>query len=201
MRDVAVSSDGITVSFEVHGSGTPTLVFVHGWLCDGSYWRGQLGSFAEQYQVVAIDLAGHGKSGTGRASWTMAAFGEDVAAVIEHLGVRETVLIGHSMGGDVIVETALRLPTQVTGLVWVDTYSSLDEPRTREMIQAFLVPFREDFVPATRELVRRMFLRDADPGLVEWVATDMASALRRSRSTHWSVPSATMGRSWRGCVT
>jgi pimeloyl-ACP methyl ester carboxylesterase len=176
MRDVAVSRDGIPVAFEVHGSGTPTLVFVHGWSCDRSYWRGQLNSFAQRYQVVAIDLAGHGQSGTGRASWTMAAFGEDVAAVIEHLDVRETVLIGHSMGGDVIVETALRLRTQVTGLVWVDTYGSLDEPRTREEIQAFLVPFREDFVPSTRELVRGMFLPDTDPGLVEWVVTDMASA-------------------------
>src|SRR5512132_3413531 len=43
MSEVARSRDGIPLAFEVHGAGTPTLVLVHGWSCDRSYWRGQLG--------------------------------------------------------------------------------------------------------------------------------------------------------------
>ena len=58
-----------------------------------------------------------GESGGGRQRWTMAAFGDDVAAVVRHLGLGEVVLIGHSMGGDVVVETALRLGGQVLGVV------------------------------------------------------------------------------------
>jgi thioesterase domain-containing protein len=65
----------------------------------------------------------------------------------------EVVLIGHSMGGDVIVEAALRLVDRVVGLVWVDTYSSLGEPQTDDEIEAFVAPFREDFASATRALV------------------------------------------------
>jgi pimeloyl-ACP methyl ester carboxylesterase len=160
----------------VHGAGAPTLVFVHGWSCDRRYWSGQLHPLAGRYQTVAVDLAGHGDSGVGRRAWTMAAFGDDVVAIVEQLGVGELVLVGHSMGGDVIVEAALRLGDRVAGLVWVDTYNTLGEPRTGDEIEAFVAPFREDFVTATRALVRRLFTPDADAELVEWVAADMSAA-------------------------
>ena len=176
MSGVATSRDGIPLRFEVHGAGTPTLVFVHGWSCDRSYWRGQLRPFAARYQTVTVDLAGHGESGFGRRVWTMAAFGEDVVAVAEQLGLGELVLIGHSMGGDVIVEAALRLGGRVAGLVWVDTYNTLGEPQTDDEIEAFVAPFREDFPAATRALVDRLFTPDADAELVEWVAADMSAA-------------------------
>jgi pimeloyl-ACP methyl ester carboxylesterase len=104
----------------------------------------------------------------------MPAFGEDVVAVVAELELGDLVLVGHSMGGDVIVETAL--PGQVLGLVWVDTYSTLGEPEPREAIQAFVAPFRKDFPAATRAFVRRLFGPGGDPDLVEWVAADMAAA-------------------------
>jgi pimeloyl-ACP methyl ester carboxylesterase len=176
MSGVARSRDGVRLAFEVHGAGAPTLILVHGWSCDRSYWRGQLRALAARYQVVAVDLAGHGESGVGRRTWTMAAFGEDVVAVVEQLGLGEVVLIGHSMGGDVIVEAALRLGDRVAGLVWVDTYSTLGDPQTDEALEAFAAPFREDFPSAARALVRRLFTADADAELVEWVAADMSAA-------------------------
>jgi pimeloyl-ACP methyl ester carboxylesterase len=175
VRGAARAPDGIPLSFEVQGSGAPALVFVHGWSCDRRYWSGQLDAFADRHQVVAVDLAGHGESGGGRQRWTMAAFGDDVAAVVRHLGLGEVVLIGHSMGGDVVVETALRLGDQVLGVVWADTYDTLGDPPTREELEEFLVPFREDFVAAARALVRRM-AGPAAADLVEWVAADMSAA-------------------------
>ena len=166
MNDVARSADGIPLHFEVEGRGTPALVFVHGWSCDRSYWSGQVAHFAEQHQVVTIDLAGHGESGDGRREWTMPAFGGDVVAVIEQLELREVVLIGHSMGGDVIVEVALALPELIAGIVWVDTYSTLGEPSTPEELERFVQPFREDFVPEAQSFVRRMFVTGSNPDLV-----------------------------------
>jgi pimeloyl-ACP methyl ester carboxylesterase len=52
---------------------------------------------------MAIDLAGHGESGLGRTAWTMPSYGEDVVAVVEQLGLRDLVMVGHSMGGDIIL--------------------------------------------------------------------------------------------------
>ncbi|MEX0668101.1 MAG: alpha/beta hydrolase [Acidimicrobiia bacterium] len=176
MKDIAVSADGNPVHFEVDGDGAPALVFVHGWSCDRTYWSRQTGYFAGRYQVVAMDLAGHGESGANRQEWTMPAFGEDVVAVVEKLKLGRLVLIGHSMGGDVIVEAALRLADRVAGLVWVDTYATLGQSTTREEIEEFVDPFRRDFVTATQDLIRDMFPAGADAELVEWITTDAAAA-------------------------
>jgi pimeloyl-ACP methyl ester carboxylesterase len=177
MTGVALSPDGVRVCHEVRGEGSPALVFVHGWSCDRRYWDQQLRYFGERYQVVAIDLAGHGESGVNRQAWTMSAFGGDVVAVAEQLRLGQMVLIGHSMGGDVIVEAARRLPGRVAGLVWVDAYRTLGGTQwSQEKVQNFLTPFRTDFVTATRNFVRGMFLPSSDSNLVESVVADMAAA-------------------------
>jgi pimeloyl-ACP methyl ester carboxylesterase len=173
---VATSPDGIPIRYEVRGKGSPGIVFVHGWSCDRSYWRAQLPRFAPKYRVVAIDLAGHGESGTGRTAWTMPNFGADVAAVVGRLGLERLVLVGHSMGGDVVVEAAIALGVRVIGLVWVDAYRSLGQPRTAAEIEAIIGPLRADFPRATRTMVRAMFAPKSDPRLVEWIASDMAAA-------------------------
>jgi pimeloyl-ACP methyl ester carboxylesterase len=175
-----MSADGVPVRYAVYGAGLPAIVFVHGWSCDRRYWLGQVGHFAARFTVVTVDLAGHGESGTDRRSWTMPAFGEDVAAVVTGLDLPEVVLVGHSMGGDVIVEAARRLRPRVRGLVWADVYRSLDESSsnagTEEQTAAFVAPFEADFGAATGAFVRRIAGADTDPDLVDRIADDMAAA-------------------------
>ncbi len=171
-----MSLDGVFIAYEVRGAGLPALVFIHGWSCDRNYWRGQLEPFARKFQVVAVDLAGHGESGFGREAWTIAAFGEDVAAVVNTLSLERIILIGHSMGGDVIMEAARRLPGRVEALVWIDTYRELGTPRTPEEVQALMAPFQADYLEATRAFVRSMFRAGSDEELVEQVAADMSAA-------------------------
>ena len=170
------SPDGVRIVYEVHGTATTGLVFVHGWSCDRSYWSGQLKPFSDRFTVVAMDLAGHGESGLGRTTQSMSAFGDDVAAVVEKIDLRRVVLIGHSMGGDVVLEAARRLKERVAGLIWVDTYKDLSHLSTPEQIQAFAAKFRGNFSETTRSFVRSMFPPTADKALVERIASDMASA-------------------------
>jgi pimeloyl-ACP methyl ester carboxylesterase len=170
------SEDGISIAYEERGAGKTALVFVHGWSCDRSYWSGQLEPFSRQFKVVAVDLAGHGESGLGRKDWSMAAFGADVAAVVRKLDLQQVVLIGHSMGSDVVVEAARRLPKRIVGLVWLDQYKQLDKFYTTEEIQAFEAKFQADFVNTTRSFVRGMFAPASDRALVERIAMDMSSA-------------------------
>ena len=176
MKRVATSPDGISLAFDDGGAGDPAIVFVHGWSCDRTYWAAQMPAFTDRHRVVAIDLAGHGESGTGRRAWTMPAFGDDVAAVVDQLGIEDVVLVGHSMGGDVIVEAALLLRDRVRGLVWVDTYRSLAEPITIEELREFLAPFQMDFAEEAERLVRGFFLPTSDPALVERVVAGMSGA-------------------------
>jgi pimeloyl-ACP methyl ester carboxylesterase len=176
MKGVATSTDGVPIAYETGGDRDPALVLVHGWSCDRSYWRGQVDEFSPRHQVVTVDLAGHGESGVARGAWTMIALGDDVVAVIERLELERIVLVGHSMGGDVIVEAAIRAPQPVVGLVWVDVYSTLGDPTTRADLDHFVAPFRTDFSRTTRDFVGGCFAAGADSAVAEWVASDMAAA-------------------------
>jgi pimeloyl-ACP methyl ester carboxylesterase len=172
----ARSTDGIRIAYEVRGEGSLALVFVHGWSCNRSFWAGQMEPFSRQFKVVAVDLAGHGDSGRNREKWTIQSYGDDVAAVVKKLNLKRVILIGHSMGGDVIPEAALRLPGRVMGLIWLDTYKKLGAGRTPEEVQAFVAKFRPNFSETTRDFVRSMFVSTSDPALVKRVALTMSSA-------------------------
>ncbi len=174
--DSAISADGNEIHYQVQGQGKPALIFIHGWCCDRSYWNEQLPHFTEKYKVVAIDLAGHGESGLDRKEWTMRAFGEDVVAVINKLNLDQVVLVGHSMGGFVMLEAARLMPQHVIGLAGIDTLNNFEYKLTQEQIDEMLTPLRSNFVEATRNFVRTMFTPNSDPALVEKIANDMSSA-------------------------
>lgn len=174
------STDGVPIYYKVAGEGPISLVFVHGWSCDHTYWSGQLDHFAEDYRVVAVDLAGHGDSGSDREVWTISSLGSDVLAVIEDMDLDRVVLVGHSMGGLVIVETAKLAANQVIGLVAVDVFFDLDGgyAMTPTETEEFLTPFVDDFVGATRRMVREgMFVPTSDSALVAHIVADMSSAV------------------------
>jgi pimeloyl-ACP methyl ester carboxylesterase len=175
--DRAVDSpDGVTIAYHIEGKGSPALVFVHGWSCDRTYWRDQLGVFAKTHTVVAVDLAGHGESGTERKDWTIPAFGADVAAVIKEEGLRKVILVGHSMGGEVCLEAARNLPGRVLGIIGVDTFQDFADTMTPTQIEEFTAPFRADFKAATDYFVRAMFPWGVDPDLVERIVRAMSAA-------------------------
>jgi pimeloyl-ACP methyl ester carboxylesterase len=168
--------DGVSIHYTDQGQGAPALVFVHGWSCDATYWDAQVAHFAGRHRVVAIDLAGHGASGQERKAYTMEAFGADVAAVLAHLDLKDTVLVGHSMGGAIIVEAALAAPDRVAGLVGVDNFQNVGMKLPPESIDVFLATFEADFEPRVRAWVGGFFPVGADSALAAGIAADMASA-------------------------
>jgi len=170
------SADGVPIRYEVHGSGDPALVFVHGWSCDRTYWDAQIPYFSDRYRVVTIDLAGHGESGLGREVWSMRAFGQDVTAVVEELGLDHVVLVGHSMGGPVVVEAARLLGDRVRLVVGADTFKDVSGRYTREFIANWLQPFRVDFDAAMSDFVTSFFLQTSDSALIEQTVDDMSAA-------------------------
>jgi len=173
---VAFSKDGTPISYEIQGSGEPTLVFVHGWSCDSRYWRAQLPYFSGNHRVVTLDLAGHGHSGTARTKYTMGAFGEDVRAVVEATGGAGVILIGHSMGGSVIAEAARLMPDRVAGLIGVDTLENIEYPVTREELEKMFAPLEKDFRTGSRQFAGEMISSRTDPPLREWILSDMSAA-------------------------
>jgi len=163
------SADGVPIKYEVSGAGEPALVFVHCWTCNRKFWDEQVDYFARYYRVVRLDLAGHGESGKGRKDFTMAAFGADVAAVVEQLGLKQVVLVGHSMGGPVSAEAEKRLGRQrVLGVVGVDIFhTGFQMPKDDKAATAFVKPFEDDFKGYGEKFMRSMFTPQSDPVLID----------------------------------
>jgi pimeloyl-ACP methyl ester carboxylesterase len=173
---VVPSRDGTPISFEIYGTGEPTLVFVHGWSCDARYWRAQLPYFTKNHRVVMLDLAGHGHSGMTRSQYTMRAFGEDVRAVTEVTGSRRVILIGHFMGGSVIAEAARIMPGRVIGLIGIDTLENIEYLMTREELKRMIAPLEKNFRTGSRQFVDEMISPKTNPQLREWILSDMSAA-------------------------
>ena len=172
-----LAGDGVSIYYESAGAGPLALVFVHGWSCDRTYWREQMKSFASTHRVVAVDLAGHGKSGWNRKAWSIRAFGDDVAAVVDELALERVVLIGHSLGGPVVVEAALSLEERVHGVVVVDALRNITKATTMDDWKKLAAPLRANFQEKTASWVRDvMFVPTSDPKLVDSIASDMAAA-------------------------
>jgi len=122
---IKVVSQGVQIDCLDEGKGDTTLLFVHSWCINKTYWLEQVAQFKEKYRVVAIDLPGFGKSGKNRKIWNNKNFSADINATIAQLGLKNVILIGHSMAGDIIIQAAIDNPSKVIGLVGVDNLKTV----------------------------------------------------------------------------
>jgi pimeloyl-ACP methyl ester carboxylesterase len=158
--NVAISADGVKVSFTQMGEGEPAIVFVHGWANRASIWDETMSHFSGKYKTIAVDLFGLDESYKNRNDWSMAQFGEDVAAVIKKQKLNRVVLVGFSMGSAVITETAKLFPEKTIGLVLVDDLQDVEMKYAPEMI-AVMDSIMMDIVttPTNEKLVNGGFYK------------------------------------------
>jgi len=171
----ATSADGLPIHYKLYGKGDVALVFVHDWCTNMKYWDEQIPSFGVNFKVVTLDLAGHGQSGNGRNAWTMEAFGQDVAAVVEKLDLQNVVLIGHGMGGPVILEAAALIPERAIGLVGANSFTDLYMKGIHEAkVRLAMEPYQENYQEQIREHVRlSWFAPNSDHDLMSKIILDM----------------------------
>jgi len=119
LNRTTTSFDDVSIEYSVTGTAGTALIFIHGGMSDRSFWDGQHAPFADRFRVIALDLAGHGKSGQNRQEWGIPQFGRDVAAVMDAERVSRAVLIGNSLGGPAAIEAALLLGPRVLAVIGV----------------------------------------------------------------------------------
>lgn len=154
---VYTTADGNRMPYEIAGEGDVTVLLVHCWMCDRTFWEAQIPALAEHYRTIAIDLPGHGEATDERADWSVAAYGADVAGFIEALDLRDLVLVGHSMGGPVSLRAAALTGDRVLGIVAVDTLHDAEFVFPEEQMNAFVAAFEADFPGTCRSFVAQMF--------------------------------------------
>ena len=177
MTKFATSKDGVQIAFGDTGGDGTALLFVHGWSCDRTYWKHQKAFFEPDYRVVTVDLAGHGESGLGREQWTIGSFGQDVVAVIEDLGLTDVVLIGHSLGGPVVIKAANEVPERVAAVFGVDSLKDVTTVYTQEELDFFEAGLQRDLNAEVQRMAQAWFPKNfADRGLEQSIIQDMSSA-------------------------
>jgi non-heme chloroperoxidase len=102
------TKDGTTIYYKDWGKGQP-IVFSHGWPLSADDWDAQMMFFLNHgYRVIAHDRRGHGRSSQGSEGHDMDHYADDLAALTEHLDLKEAVHVGHSTGGGEVVHYLAR---------------------------------------------------------------------------------------------
>lgn len=122
-----VPINGFELYYEVHGKG-PSVVFAHGVGGNHAIWFNQIPFFARSYQVVVFDHRGFGNSRDNANGPGRSRFVEDLKALLDHLGIERTALVGQSMGGGTCTGFTVRYPERVSALVLADTIIGIKLP-------------------------------------------------------------------------
>lgn len=182
-EDQSFDSDGVTINYQVLGSGVP-VILVHGLMSDfESNWSSVIEVLTPHFQVIGIDARGHGKSGKPHDD---SAYGvqmvTDVANLMDHLSIDRAHVAGYSMGGFIVLKMASiypdRLLSAVTagnGLLTPD-YATADSAEKKPLMQLAIdqnisvvdaifagIPPSVELPPSMVEIFEGMRSRDHDP--------------------------------------
>ena len=161
-----VERDNVKIDYTISGKGDTTLVFVHGAFINKDYWDAQVEYFSPNHQVVTIDLAGHGKSGKNRNDWSVQALGEDVVTIIKELNISNIILIGHSLGGDVILEAANKIPDVIIGFIGIDNFKNAGTAIAKSQTDQAINSLKQDFQNAVEVFARQALLAPATDSVI-----------------------------------
>ncbi len=105
--EVLTLGSGVRVAYLDEGQGDDTLVFVHGMASNLRAWRKNVPQLRHHFRCISLDLPGYGQSSKENYSFTMPFFADVLHEFLVQLGVHRPVLVGHSMGGQVVLRTLL----------------------------------------------------------------------------------------------
>lgn len=167
----------------------PAILLLHAAFGSHRLWAHQIPAFAASYRVIAPDLRGHGESGREPGVYSIQLFADDVLALLDALGVQETLICGHALGGMVAQLLASREPERVRGLVLAETnygsrstwYEALASRLTRPLFRRIGV-----------ERMVRLSINDTgrhSPSLKPVLASDMEAYLS-TPEVYWAIVDA-----------
>jgi pimeloyl-ACP methyl ester carboxylesterase len=167
--------DRVRLNYREAGEGRPVLILIHGWASRLEHWQPVATALARHYQVLRLDLRGHGRSEAPPDGYSMRQFADDTAALARSRRIRNAVVVGHSMGSTVALELARRHPRLVSGVVMVDgpldQYATARDLEGSALWQALAThPYAESLV----EFYANFFPDPRDAALAERVVSEAA---------------------------
>jgi pimeloyl-ACP methyl ester carboxylesterase len=121
--DGRISVDSVELAYTLSGRG-PSIVLLHGWMCNRKFWKKQIEVLSQTRQVLTLDFRGHGDSDVAKDGYTIEQLADDVCEVLKGLEINRTVVVGHSMGGMVAQQFCLSHKNYVAALILVTTIAA-----------------------------------------------------------------------------
>ena len=159
------TTDGNNLHYRITGKGKP-IIFVHGWAMNSHVWKYQMDEVSKYFQVIAVDLRGHGKSECGmrNAEYEFNIFIQDLKELINFLGIKKFTLAGWSMASFIIARYYFKYPEDIDKLIFISgTPKFLSEngyphgqPMT--MVKRLEQNLKRDYENHIREFCGKLFI-------------------------------------------
>jgi len=178
-ENVTAKVNNTTIAYNQYGNGDTTLLFVHGWCINKEYWDDQSKYFSDRYKVVTLDLPGFGESDKNRSEWTFENYTNDINEFIKTEKLKNVILIGHSMSGDILLMMDTKYPESVIGIVGIDNLkkpgAKLSEEESKQ-VEGFFAMLDSNFSGTVETYTKQnLFPPSADTSIVNRVIKDFKS--------------------------
>jgi microsomal epoxide hydrolase len=156
--DFFKTSDGVRIHYLEAGSGRP-IVFIPGWTMPAWIWQKQIDEFSKKYHVIAVDPRSQGESDQPTSGHLPETRSRDYKELVDHLGLKQPVLVGWSMACGELVKYAEQFGTDgIGGLVLVDGFlSDKPSPEMFAAISGWMNQLQQDRQKQAAGFVRSMF--------------------------------------------
>ena len=133
------------IYYEIHGNGKP-LVLIAGLASDSQSWLPIIPELSKKYKVVVFDNRGVGRTKSMDETISISQMADDCVDLINHLGFSNVILLGHSMGGMVAMDVAIRYPESVSSLILAAT-SSVNSARNANLFNDWVTYLEQGMSP------------------------------------------------------
>ena len=147
---------GTPIFYTDNGEGQP-IVLLHGFLENSSIWNPFVPALKKKNRVICIDLLGHGKSGCLGYIHTMEQMAEAVKAILKHLRIQHSYVLGHSMGGYVALAFADKYQNEVRGLCLINSTASADTEEKQKNRDRAILAVKENHRTFIRIAISNLF--------------------------------------------
>jgi 3-oxoadipate enol-lactonase len=163
----------------------PAVVLAHPVGLDQTFWGGLPDALALDHTVVTVDLRGHGGSGDAPRPGQMTAYRDDVASVLDRLGLGPATVVGVSFGGMIAQTLACHRPDLVAGLVLAACPGAMPLSARAAIVQRGMDAEQGGMSAVLAATLARWFTPAAAPGLVERVAARLMANAPGNWAAAW----------------
>ena len=127
MKDLYADVNDIKICYDLQGEGIP-IVLIHGFGDRKEHWRAQIGDLSKYFRVIRMDNRGAGRSERPDGPYSMEIYADDIKNLLDFLKIQKTHIIGHSLGGMIAQNFALKYPSYVDRIVLIHTGAGITPP-------------------------------------------------------------------------